>query len=55
MIDFLDMVKSSRVYLFGNGDYKFNFIYGWDLVKIIIDEMGLFVIDLEVGGFDIFI
>jgi uncharacterized protein YbjT (DUF2867 family) len=54
MIDFLDMARGGRVYLFGHGNYKLNPIHGRDLAKTIIDEMNSAATELEVGGPDIF-
>jgi uncharacterized protein YbjT (DUF2867 family) len=54
MRDFLDMAKTGRVYLFGNGQYKLNPIHGEDLAKVCIDKMRVGVQEESVGGMEIF-
>jgi uncharacterized protein YbjT (DUF2867 family) len=51
--DFLDMAKSGRVYLFGDGHYKLNPIHGVDLAEIIVESISSPKEELEVGGPDI--
>ena len=54
MKDFLDMAKSGRVYLFGDGKLKLNPIHGADLAKVCVDKMELGTREETVGGADIF-
>lgn len=54
MKDFLNMAKSGRVYLFGDGNFKLNPIDGEDLAKVCIDKMEAQVKEETVGGKDIF-
>lgn len=53
MKDFLDMAKSGRVYLFGDGHFKLNPIHGADLANVIIDAIGTSDQELIAGGPDI--
>lgn len=53
MGDFLTMAKTGRVYLFGDGQFKFNPIHGADLAKFILDHLGEENKELEVGGPDV--
>lgn len=50
MTDFLDMAKSGRVYLFGNGSHCLNPIHGSDLAKSTINAIEQNVEILSVGG-----
>jgi uncharacterized protein YbjT (DUF2867 family) len=51
MKDFLDMAKSGRVYLFGDGDKKLNPIHGADLAQFCIQAIDTFNNEeVEVGG-----
>ena len=54
MKDFLDMAKSGRVYLFGDGNYKLNPIHGEDLAVVCVDKMEEGIKEETVGGFEIF-
>jgi uncharacterized protein YbjT (DUF2867 family) len=54
MNDFLDMAKSGRVYLFGDGHYRLNPIHGADLAKATADAIERGVTILPVGGPDIY-
>ncbi len=54
MKDFLDMAKSGRVYLFGDGEYKLNPIHGRDLAKVILELIPSLEKMVEVGGPDIY-
>ena len=51
--DFLDMAKSGRVYLFGDGEYKLNPIHGADLAEFILDSINSTEKEIGVGGPDI--
>lgn len=53
MRDFLDMAKSGRVYLFGDGNFKLNPIHGSDLAKVCVDKIEEGVKEETVGGPDI--
>jgi len=53
MKDFLQMAKSGRVYLFGDGNYKLNPIHGADLAKIIVEAIYTQQNEIVVGGPDI--
>jgi uncharacterized protein YbjT (DUF2867 family) len=53
MKDFLDMAKKGKVYLFGNGKYRFNPIHGADLAVVCIDKMKSKVKEATVGGPDL--
>lgn len=53
MKDFLEMAKSGRVYLFGDGNQKFNPIHGEDLAQFIYELMQKNVKETTVGGPDV--
>ena len=53
MRDFLNMAKSGRVYLFGDGKFKLNPIHGEDLAKVCVDKMLTGEKERSVGGIDI--
>lgn len=53
MKDFLHMAKGGRVYLFGNGELKFNPIHGADLAKVCVDKMIKGVREETIGGPDV--
>ncbi|MCX7549648.1 SDR family oxidoreductase [Xanthomarina sp. F2636L] len=53
MKDFLQMAKSGRIYLFGNGNQKFNPIHGEDLAGFIYQLLDKSIKEVEVGGPDI--
>jgi len=53
MKDFLDMAKSGRVYLFGDGNFKLNPIDGEDLALVCVDKMVEDIKEETVGGIDI--
>lgn len=53
MKDFLQMAKSSRVYLFGSGRQKFNPIHGEDLARAIADTFDDNNKEIAIGGPDI--
>ena len=50
MTEFMNMARSGRVYLFGNGQYRMNPIHGADLAQFCIDAMEHPYTELEVGG-----
>jgi uncharacterized protein YbjT (DUF2867 family) len=53
MKDFLQMAKSGRVYLFGNGEQKFNPIHGEDLAKFIVALLPKHEQEVTIGGPDV--
>lgn len=53
MKDFLDMAKKGKVYLFGNGEQKFNPIHGKDLAIACIDAIESKKTEIDIGGPDI--
>ena len=53
MGDFLNMAKSGRIYLFGNGELKLNPIHGQDLAKVVVDAINQDVKEINVGGPDL--
>lgn len=53
MKDFLQMAKSGRVYLFGDGHQKFNPIHGKDLANFIYQLLKTTTKEVAVGGPDI--
>jgi uncharacterized protein YbjT (DUF2867 family) len=54
MSDFLEMAKSGRVYLFGDGNHRINPIHGQDLAKATAEAVQDGIDTLEVGGPDVF-
>lgn len=52
MRDFLDMAKSGRVYLFGDGHYQMNPIHGEDLARVCVDAISSNEKEIAVGGPD---
>lgn len=53
MKDFLEMAKSGRVYLFGDGHYRLNPIAGEDLAEVCVAKMLEDETDITVGGQEI--
>jgi uncharacterized protein YbjT (DUF2867 family) len=53
MKDFLNMAKKEKVYLFGNGEQKFNPIHGEDLAVVCLQAIGSTSKEIIVGGPDI--
>tara|TARA_R110001583_G_scaffold69215_2_gene196382 strand:- start:125 stop:997 length:873 start_codon:yes stop_codon:yes gene_type:complete len=53
MKDFLDMAKKGKVYLFGNGEQKFNPIHGKDLAIVCVDAIDSAKTEIAIGGPDI--
>jgi uncharacterized protein YbjT (DUF2867 family) len=53
MSDFLNMAKSGRVYLFGDGEHKLNPIHGEDLAQCILDHIDEKGKEIDAGGPDI--
>lgn len=53
MKDFLDMAKKGKVYLFGNGEQKFNPIHGKDLAIACVDAIESSKTEIGIGGPDI--
>ncbi|MBJ8325878.1 SDR family oxidoreductase [Streptococcus pacificus] len=50
MVEFLNMAKSGKVYLFGDGTLKLNPIHGKDLAVVIVDSIMNDEKELDVGG-----
>ncbi|NRD23593.1 SDR family oxidoreductase [Winogradskyella litoriviva] len=53
MKDFLDMAKNGKIYLFGNGEQKFNPIHGEDLAIVCLQAIKSTSNEIIVGGPDI--
>ncbi|HEA19761.1 MAG TPA: SDR family oxidoreductase [Pricia antarctica] len=53
MKDFLDMAKKGKIYLFGNGEQKFNPIHGRDLAIACVDAIESEKTEINIGGPDI--
>ena len=53
MRDFLDMARSGRVYLFGDGEFKLNPIYGADLAEVVVKAIAQKEKEISVGGPDL--
>ncbi|MCU4157983.1 SDR family oxidoreductase [Carboxylicivirga sp. A043] len=53
MKDFLEMAKTGKVYLFGDGHLRLNPIHGEDLATICVDKMISGATEETVGGIDI--
>ncbi|WP_211315894.1 SDR family oxidoreductase [Maribacter polysiphoniae] len=53
MKDFLEMARKGKVYLFGNGEQKFNPIHGKDLAIACVDAIENENIEINIGGPDI--
>ncbi|MEH1007942.1 SDR family oxidoreductase [Winogradskyella sp. ECml5-4] len=53
MKDFLDMAKRGKIYLFGNGEQKFNPIHGEDLAIVCLQAINAKNTEIVVGGPDI--
>ncbi|RKE95358.1 SDR family oxidoreductase [Ichthyenterobacterium magnum] len=53
MKDFLDMAKRGKIYLFGNGEQKFNPIHGEDLAIVCMQAIKSASNEIIVGGPDI--
>jgi len=53
MKDFLDMAKRGKIYLFGNGEQKFNPIHGEDLAIVCLQAIKSTSNEIIVGGPDI--
>lgn len=54
MLEYLQMAKKGRGYVFGNGDNKINPIHGKDLAEVCVDAAVKNVKEIFVGGPDIF-
>ncbi|MEA2047439.1 MAG: SDR family oxidoreductase [Campylobacterota bacterium] len=50
MEEFMQMAKSGRVYLFGDGKKKANPIDGEDLAKVCVDAINLLESEINIGG-----
>lgn len=53
MKDFLDMAKKGKIYLFGNGEQKFNPIHGEDLAIVCLQTINATSKEIIVGGPDV--
>lgn len=53
MKDFLNMAKKGKIYLFGNGEQKFNPIHGEDLATLCLQAINSDKSEITVGGPDI--
>ena len=53
MKDFLDMAKRGKIYLFGNGEQKFNPIHGEDLAIVCLQAINTNNKEIIVGGPDV--
>jgi uncharacterized protein YbjT (DUF2867 family) len=53
MRDILEMAKRGRVFLFGNGHYRFNPIHGADLAEVVVDAISSKEKEIVVGGPDV--
>ncbi|TNE31660.1 MAG: SDR family oxidoreductase [Bacteroidetes bacterium] len=53
MKDFLQMAKSGRVYLFGDGRFKLNPIHGEDLAAVCVDKAEARCKESIIGGVDV--
>lgn len=53
MLDFLDMAKGGRVYLFGEGNLKLNPIHGADLAEVCVDAIDSSEKEIVIGGPDL--
>ncbi|APY00306.1 SDR family oxidoreductase [Lacinutrix venerupis] len=53
MKDFLNMAKKGKIYLFGNGEQKFNPIHGQDLAIVCLQSIKSTTTEITVGGPDI--
>ncbi|MFD2823536.1 SDR family oxidoreductase [Lacinutrix iliipiscaria] len=53
MRDFLNMARKGKIYLFGNGEQKFNPIHGEDLAIVCLQAMQINNTEITVGGPDI--
>lgn len=53
MADFLNMAKNNRVYLFGNGEQKFNPIHGKDLAQFMLESLFSKKGEISIGGAEI--
>lgn len=51
---FLDMAKSGRVYLLGNGKLRINPIHGADLAQVSVDAVNMQATDINIGGPEVY-
>ncbi|MBB6479797.1 SDR family oxidoreductase [Spirochaeta isovalerica] len=54
MADFLNMAKSGKVYLFGDGSFRLNPVSGKDLASYCVDHLNRKSCELTIGGPDLF-
>ncbi len=54
MLDFLQMARKGKVYLFGNGEYRINPIHGQDLAEVCVAALTKPEKVIEIGGPDTF-
>ncbi|HMQ54917.1 MAG TPA: SDR family oxidoreductase [Anaerolineae bacterium] len=53
MVEFLEMAKAGRGYVFGQGTYKMNPIHGADLAQVCVEAATTAEHDIRVGGPDV--
>ena len=53
MLEFLEMAKRGRIYLFGKGEFKMNPIHGADLAEICVQAISQSMKEITIGGPDI--
>lgn len=53
MRDFLDMARKGQVYLFGDGEKRFNPIHGEDLAQFMLENLQSEAQELSIGGIDV--
>jgi len=53
MLEFLEMAKRGRIYLFGKGEFKMNPIHGADLAEICVQAISQPMKEITIGGPDI--
>lgn len=54
MLEYLNMAKQGRGYVFGSGDYRINPIHGEDLAKVCVNAVDREEKEINVGGPDVF-
>ena len=50
MVEFFNMAKRGRVYLFGHGEFRGNPIHGADLAKVCVDRLSSGKGEFDIGG-----
>ncbi len=54
MLDFLDMAKKGRIYLFGRGENRLNPIHGQDLAEVCVQALENSANEVNIGGPTVF-